>query len=104
MSYVVEKRTREIGVRIALGAGGPTVVAETVRRALVPVAIGIFAGLVGALALARGMSGLLFEVAPADPATFAAVATGLGAIAMISAWLPARRASRVDPAIALRAE
>ena len=104
MSYVVEKRTREIGVRIALGAGGPKVVAETVRRALIPVAIGIVAGLAGALALARGMSGLLFEVAPADPATFAAVALGLGAIAMISAWLPARRASRVDPAIALRAE
>ncbi len=104
MSYIVEQRTREIGVRLALGAIGPTVVAETVRRALVPVSIGIVAGLAGALALARGMAGLLFEVGPADPATFAAVGMGLGAIAMVSAWLPARRASRVDPAIALRAE
>jgi predicted permease len=104
MSYLVGLRTPEIGLRMALGAGGRTVVAETVRRALKPVAIGVTVGTLGALALSRTMTNLLYEVTPGDPATYLAVSIGLALIAILAAWIPARRASRVDPVMALRAE
>jgi predicted permease len=104
MSYVVGQRTREIGVRIALGAGGRTVVAETVRRALAPVVIGVVVGIVGALALSRTIATLLYDVTPGDPLTYGTVAAVLASVAVLAAWVPARRASRVDPVIALRAE
>jgi predicted lysophospholipase L1 biosynthesis ABC-type transport system permease subunit len=104
MVYVVGQRTREIGVRMALGASGPTVIGETVRRAAPAVLAGVATGVFGALELTKLMRNLLYEVQPADAATFAVMTTSLVAIAALSAWLPARRASRVDPVTALRAE
>lgn len=104
MSYVVNQRTREIGVRLALGAGGSTVIVEAIKRALMPVMIGIALGTAGALALSRTMESLLYDIQSTDPITFATVAAGLGTIAVVSAWIPARRASRVDPIVTLRSE
>ena len=104
MAYVVGQRTREIGVRMALGAPAEVVVGETLRRAVLPVLVGVGAGVAGALALTQLMARLLFEVEPADPATFCAVAVGLALLALLAAYLPARRASRVDPLMALRSE
>jgi putative ABC transport system permease protein len=104
MSFMVGQRTREIGVRMALGASRGAVVSETLRRTMIPVVIGVAAGLVGALTLDRTMTRLLFDVRPNDPTILGAVAVGLTIIAFGSAWLPARRASRVDPVVALRDE
>ena len=104
MAYVVGQRTREIGVRMALGASGPTVIGETVRRAAPAVVLGLAVGVVGALELTKLMTHLLYEVNPGDAGTFFVMTGALAAIAALSAWLPARRASRVDPVIALRAE
>ncbi len=104
MSYVVGQRTREIGVRMALGASGATVVRETVRRAMPAVAVGVTLGVVGALVLTRLMTQLLYDVTPADAGTFVVMTTALVVIACLSAWVPATRASRVDPVIALRTE
>jgi ABC-type antimicrobial peptide transport system permease subunit len=104
MHHVVGQRTREIGLRMALGAGGPRVVSETVRRALVPVAVGVGVGVAGALALSRSLEAMLYEVTPGDPATYITVAGVLAFVAVIAAWLPARRASSVDPVVALRVE
>jgi ABC-type antimicrobial peptide transport system permease subunit len=104
MSYVVGQRTREIGVRMALGASEATVVRETVRRAMPSVVFGVALGVVGALVLTRLMTRLLYDVMPADAGTFIVMTTALVVIACLSAWVPARRASRVDPVIALRAE
>ncbi|MEO7104143.1 MAG: ADOP family duplicated permease, partial [Gemmatimonadaceae bacterium] len=104
MSYVVGQRTREIGVRMALGASGETVVRETVRRAMPAVVVGVTVGVVGALVLTRLMARLLYDVTPADAGTFVVMTTALVVIAGLSAWVPARRASRVDPVTALRAE
>ena len=104
MSYVVGQRTREIGVRMALGAREATVVRETVRRAMPSVVFGVTLGVVGALVLTRLMTRLLYDVTPADAGTFIVMTTALVVIACLSAWVPARRASRVDPVTALRAE
>jgi putative ABC transport system permease protein len=104
ISYSVSQRTREFGIRLALGEDpGRTrrgVVAGGMR--LVLVAIGI--GLAGSLALTRLIAGLLYEVRPADPLTFLAIALLLAAVALLACYLPARRATRVDPALALRSE
>ncbi|MGH7720117.1 MAG: ADOP family duplicated permease [Gemmatimonadaceae bacterium] len=104
VSYAVSERTREIGLRMALGAQQRQVRGLVVRQAMLPVAIGAAAGLVGAVALGRVMSGLLFEVRATDPLTIALVALLLGLVALAASYLPARRASRLDPLIALRAE
>ena len=104
MSYVVGQRTREIGVRMALGAREATVVRETVRRAMPSGVFGVTLGVVGALVLTRLMTRLLYDVTPADAGTFIVMTTALVVIACLSAWVPARRASRVDPVTALRAE
>jgi putative ABC transport system permease protein len=104
MSFMVGQRTREIGVRIALGASGRTVVRETLMRAMIPVGAGVVVGVGGALALSRTLTALLFEVKPGDPAIVGSVAIGLALLAVASAWLPARRASRVDPVVALRSD
>jgi predicted permease len=104
MHHVVGERTREIGLRMALGAGGPRVVFETVRRALGPVAVGVVVGVAGALALSSSLEAMLYEVTPGDPTTYIAVAGVLALVAVIAAWIPARRASTVDPVVALRAE
>jgi predicted permease len=104
MSYVVAQRTREIGIRMALGAGGGEVVRMVLGRGLRLVAAGTALGLVGAYAGARIIEHQLFGVPAADLPTFVAVPLALVAVAAVACWLPARRAARVDPAIALSAE
>ena len=104
VSYGVAQRTREIGIRMALGAGRPRVVRLLVAGGLRLVVIGGVLGLALALAAARLLGGLLFEVSALDPLTFLGVPLVLGAAALLAAWLPARRASRVDPLAALRTD
>src|SRR5262249_34475849 len=103
ISYSVAQRTREIGIRIALGAPGDRVTAMFVRHGLLLSAIGAAVGLTAAFALTRVMKWLLFAVSPVDPITYVAVSIGLIGAAMLASYLPARRASRIDPAEALRA-
>ena len=102
VSYAVTQRTREIGLRIALGAERAAVRRMVVRQALVPVVLGGAAGLAGAIALGRVLSALLFEVSATDPLTITAVAMLLVIIAGLASWLPALRASRLSPVSALR--
>jgi predicted permease len=104
ISYIVSQRTREIGVRVALGARGGDVGRMVLGQGLGLAGIGVGLGLVGAVALTRLMSALLFGVKPVDLATYAAVAAGVTAVAALASWLPARRATRVDPIEALRWE
>ena len=104
ISYSVSQRTREIGIRLALGAPLPDVTGLFVRHGLVLSGIGAACGLTAALAMTRLMKSLLFEVSPADPLTYAGVAAGLILAAALASYLPARRATRVDPVETLRAE
>ena len=104
ISYIVSQRTREFGVRLALGARSGDVGRMVVREAALLVAMGLAIGLVAAAALTRLMGALLYGVAPFDPVTFLAVATTLALVALVAAWLPARRAAKVDPIEALRWE
>jgi putative ABC transport system permease protein len=104
MSYAVTRRSHELGIRVALGASRREVVGLVLRQGMKLAAVGMAAGLVAALALTRFMAGLLYGVRPADPATLAAVALLLGGIAFLACYIPARRATAVDPAIALRCE
>ena len=104
VSYSVALRTREIGVRIALGASARDVHRLVLSRTLRLLAFGLLAGTAGALAVTRLMAGLLFEVAPWDPAAFIAGSVILAAVAIVAAYLPARRAAQVDPMTALRCE
>ena len=100
----VRQREREIGIRMALGATGQRVVAEVVRRGLLQAVIGMLVGVPAALALSRFMERLVFGVTPRDPLTFALLPVLLTAVAAAACYLPARRAARVDPVIAIRAE
>jgi putative ABC transport system permease protein len=100
----VRQRMREIGIRIALGAGPADILATVVRQGMVLVAIGLACGLAGALALTRLLKNLLFEVTPTDAPTYAAVSVLLLGAALLACWVPARRAARIDPQIALRCE
>jgi putative ABC transport system permease protein len=104
LSYAVSQRTREIGIRMALGAPARTVIRLIVRQAMVLVASGVAAGTIAALFVSQTMTKMLFSVTPTDPATFGAVAALLVAVALFASYLPARRATRVDPIVALRAE
>ena len=104
VSYAVSERTREIGVRMALGAGAGEVRRLMVRRALAPAAIGAGVGLLLALALGGVMRGLLFGVGRADPLTLVGATALLGGVVALAGWIPARRATRLDPVRALRAE
>jgi putative ABC transport system permease protein len=104
MSYSVTQRTHEIGVRMALGAQQNDVLRMIVINAMWLAVIGVVAGLVGSLIATRLLSGLLFEVNPTDPVTFLVITAILGLIALIAGFIPARRATRVDPIVALRYE
>ncbi|HEY4229813.1 MAG TPA: ABC transporter permease [Thermoanaerobaculia bacterium] len=104
MWSTVRRRRAEIGVRMALGAGPARVVREILGQGLRLIALGIGIGLAAAFGLTRLMASLLFGVPPTDPATFLGVALLLGASALLACWIPARRASRVDPMVVLRAE
>jgi putative ABC transport system permease protein len=104
ISYSVAQRTTEFGLRMALGAQPDDVLKLAVREGVILVLAGIVLGLVGALALTRFLSSLLFGVRANDPVTFGVVALALGAVAILASYLPARRATKVDPMVALRYE
>ena len=104
LSYAVSQRTREIGIRMALGAQERSVVGLIIREAFLLVVAGLACGTVAALFLSQTMTKMLFSIHPTDPVTFVTVAGILGGVAMLAAYLPARRATRVDPIVALRAE
>ena len=103
-SYSVAQQTPEIGVRVAIGAGKRQILRRVILQAMRPAMLGIVVGLGGAFALSRFMAALLFGVEANDPVTYASVAGLLVAAALVSAWLPALRATRVDPVIAFRTE
>jgi predicted permease len=104
LAYLVSQRTREIGVRLALGARPRDVLGMVVGRGLRLAGLGVAIGLAASLVLTRLMQGVLYGVTPTDPLTFSGVAVALLAVAGFASWLPARRATRVDPLVALRAE
>jgi putative ABC transport system permease protein len=104
MSYFVQQQTREIGIRVAIGSRPGTVRRMIVARGMRLAVAGIVVGVAAAFALSRFLTSLLFEVSPTDTATYAAVATGLALTAVLGCFLPALRASRVDPTVALRTE
>ena len=103
-SYLVAQRTREVGLRLALGAQPGDLVTMVVRQGMIVAAVGIGLGLAGALALTRLMTSLLYEVSPTDIATLAVVTLVLVLATLVANWLPARRAARIDPLVALRAD
>ncbi len=104
ISYIVSQRTREIGIRMALGARGADVRRMVVRQGLVVTLIGVGVGILGAIALTRLMRSLLFEVSPTDPLTYMIVAPALVFVSILATWLPARRAAAVSPSEALRSQ
>jgi putative ABC transport system permease protein len=104
ISYSVAQRTKEFGVRIALGAQRGDVLGIVLRRGMLLTVIGVVLGVAGALALTRFLSTLLFGVTPTDPLTFIAIPLLLGSIAFLASYIPARRATKVDPIVALRYE
>lgn len=104
ISYSVNQRTQEIGIRMALGASARDVQARVVGQTLRLVAIGLVIGTAASSLLARGASGLLFGVTAVDPQTFVGTVAVLAIVALVAGYLPARRASRIDPMMALRTE
>jgi putative ABC transport system permease protein len=102
MSHAAQQRTREIGIRMAVGAGSRAILALFLRQGLVLVTTGLLAGVLGAAALTRVLRTLLFQVSPTDPRVFAAITLLLATVAFAAVWFPARRATRLDPFVALR--
>lgn len=104
IAYVTARRTGEVGIRMALGAARGRVAGLLVRQSFALVAAGIVMGLLAALASTRALRALLFEVSPTDPVTLVAVTLVLVVVALLASWLPARRATSIDPTEALRSE
>jgi predicted permease len=104
LSYSVVQRSREIGIRVALGAHPRDVLRMVLGHAASLALVGVLAGLVGAVALSRAIGSLLFELSPTDPLTLGSMAVLLASVALLASYLPARRATRLDPLIALRSE
>ena len=104
MAYSVSRRTREIGVRVALGAGSGEVLRMILVQGLRTIFIGVAIGIAGSLALTRTVESLLFGVTATDPLTFVAVILLLVGAALLAGYIPARRATKVDPLVALRYE
>jgi len=104
LSHTVTQRTREIGIRTALGAQRPDVIGLVLRQGMKLTCLGILIGLAGAFGLTNLIRSLLFDVAPTDPLTFAVIPVMLAMVALLACWLPARRAAKVDPMEALRHE
>jgi len=104
MAYSVSQRTRELGIRISVGAKSADVLKLVLGQTVMLAAIGVAGGLVTAIAVTRFALNLLYGVSPADPATFALIAALLLLVALVAGYFPARRATRIDPTVALRSE
>jgi len=104
MAYSVVQRTRELGIRLALGESGDAVLRGVLKRGLALVAVGVLVGLAGALVFTRVLAALLYEVSTTDPVVFGVIIGLLAAVGILSSYVPARRATRVDPMVALRSE
>ncbi len=104
LAYLVSQRTKEFGIRMALGAELSNVLRLVLRRGAAMIAIGVTAGVLGAVGLTRYLEGMLYGITSLDAATYAVVAVGFAAVALFASYVPARRATRVDPLVALRYE
>jgi putative ABC transport system permease protein len=104
LAYSVNQRIHEIGIRMALGANAVNIAGMVIRQSLILIAVGTIIGLAGAFALTRVMTSLLYGVTATDGRAFLVPPMALGAIALLASYLPARRAARVDPMVALRHE
>jgi len=104
VSYAASQRTQEIGLRMALGASRPEIMRLVLGRGLVLVGVGLAVGIAAALSVTHLLANLLFSISPVDPATFIGVPLLLGVMAIAASYIPAFRATRIDPAIALRGD
>jgi ABC-type antimicrobial peptide transport system permease subunit len=104
VAYSVSQRTREFGIRVALGARPSQIIGMVVGQNLRLVGIGLSIGIIAAIPATRLMRGLLFQIGPNDPATFVAIGVTLAAVAIVAAYLPARRGTQIDPVVTLKSE
>jgi putative ABC transport system permease protein len=104
LGYYVAQRTRELGVRIALGATRPAIVRLVLQQSMLPMALGLALGVAGAIGAGQLLTTFLYDVRPTDPRVISSVAALLVAVGIVASWLPARRASSLDPLTALREE